>query len=522
MLRLGVDVGGTNTDAVLVDGTSLVASFKTPTTRDVETGVFRAIHTLLQSEGVGAHAISSVLIGTTQFTNAVVERQRLVKIGVIRLAAPATTSVPPLYDWPEELLAEVGRDVEIIGGGYEFDGRLLAPLDERALAATARRFRAKGLTTVAVSCAFAPLNPAMETRAAEILANEIPGVRISLSSAFGRIGLIERENAAAMNASLTDLAQAVVGSFRRALAGLGITAPFFVTQNDGTLMSAEAVERHPVLTFASGPTNSMRGAAFLSQMTDTLVADIGGTTTDVGTLVRSFPREAGGAVDIGGVRTNFRMPDLLSIGLGGGSLVQTGPMKVGPRSVGYALTTEGLVFGGTQLTTTDIAVAAGIADVGDKQRVKHLSKAVIKQAQDEIHRMLEEAVDRVKISRADVPLVLVGGGSILINRPLKGVSEVIVPANSSVANAVGAAIGEVGGEVDSYFDYEANGRDAVLAQVKETARRAAIAAGAEPNGLRIVELDEVPLGYLPGKTVRVRLKMIGPLDLANLAGSTVP
>jgi N-methylhydantoinase A/oxoprolinase/acetone carboxylase beta subunit len=252
------------------------------------------------------------------------------------------------------------------------------------------------------------------------------------------------------------------------------------------------------------------------------VADIVGTTTDVGTLVRSFPREAGGAVDIGGVRTNFRMPDLLSIGLGGGSLVETAPIKVGPRSVGYALTTEGLVFGGSQMTTTDIAVAAGIADIGDRQRVRHLSKAVIKAALDEIHRMLEEAVDRVKISRADVPLVLVGGGSILIDRPLKGVSEVIVPANSSVANAVGAAIGEVGGEVDSYFDYETTGRDAVLAQVKETARRAAIAAGAEPNGLRIVELDEVPLGYLPGKTVRVRLKMIGPLDLASLAGSTAP
>ena len=89
-------------------------------------------------------------------------------------------------------------------------------------------------------------------------------------------------------------------------------------------MSADFAEQYPVLTFASGPTNSMRGAAFLSGLKDAMVVDVGGTTSDVGALTHGFPREASVAVEIGGVRTNFRMPDVYSFGLGGGSLVQRG------------------------------------------------------------------------------------------------------------------------------------------------------------------------------------------------------
>ncbi len=132
-------------------------------------------------------------------------------------------------------------------------------------------------------------------------------------------------------------------------------------------MTVDYAERYPVATFASGPTNSMRGAAFLSGLTDCAVVDIGGTTSDVGVLQHGFPREASVAVEIGGVRTNFRMPDVLSLGIGGGSHVDGA--EVGPQSVGYELTTRALVFGGDTLTATDLAVAAGLAEIGDPDRV---------------------------------------------------------------------------------------------------------------------------------------------------------
>src|SRR5204862_571936 len=131
--------------------------------------------------------------------------------------------------------------------------------------------------------------------------------------------------------------------------------------------AVDYAERYLVSTFASGPTNSMRGAALLSGELDCAVVDIGGTTSDVGVLQCGFPREAAVAVDIGGVRTNFRMPDVLSIGLGGGSVVAGSDcaVTVGPTSVGYRLTEEALVFGGSTPTITDAAVAGRRAEIGD-------------------------------------------------------------------------------------------------------------------------------------------------------------
>src|SRR3990172_13359664 len=128
-------------------------------------------------------------------------------------------------------------------------------------------------------------------------------------------------------------------------------------------MELRSVLFRSVFGFAPGPTNSVRGAAFLSGLEDALVVDVGGTTSDVGCLKSGFPREANNVVEVGGVRTLFRMPDLLSIGLGGGSLVEQGGdgiIRVGPRSVGYRLTEKALVFDGDTLTATDVAVALAL------------------------------------------------------------------------------------------------------------------------------------------------------------------
>ena len=127
-----------------------------------------------------------------------------------------------------------------------------------------------------------------------MIAEELPGAAISLSHEIGRIGLLERENATIMNACLRELAAQIVdGLPRGARASSGSTAPVFLSQNDGTLMAVDFAERYPVATFASGPTNSMRGAAFLSGLADCAVVDIGGTTSDVGMLAARLPARGG-------------------------------------------------------------------------------------------------------------------------------------------------------------------------------------------------------------------------------------
>jgi N-methylhydantoinase A/oxoprolinase/acetone carboxylase beta subunit len=510
-MRIGIDVGGTNTDAVLMNGLDVLGWRKTPTTPDVGSGIITALRELLGETKVSAADIQAVMIGTTHFTNAIVERRRLVEVAAIRLGLPATRSLPPLTDWPGDLAAAVGRHRYMLRGGNEFDGREIAPLDERGLREVANEIKQKMISAAAISSVFSPVTAEMEQRAADILAEEVPGIRLSLSHEIGRIGFLERENATIMNACLVDLAFAVVSSFRRALKELKIEAPFFISQNDGTLMAPQHVERYPVLTFASGPTNSMRGAALLAGLKEAMVVDIGGTTSDVGMLMRGFPREAAVSVDIGGVRTNFRMPDVLAIGLGGGSLVREEGARIGPDSVGYELTRRAMVFGGGELTTTDIIVAAGLKDIGDRSRVKHLSKSLIKTALDTIHRMADTAVDRMKTSAAPLPVVLVGGGAILVSEKLPSASDVVRPPHSSVANAIGAAVAQVGGEVDRVFAVEGTTRDAVLNIAKSEASDRAVAAGAEKSSVKIVDVEDVPLAYLPGNATRIRVKAVGDL-----------
>lgn len=516
-MRIGIDVGGTNTDAVLMDGQQVLATYKSTTTKAVEDGIVAAVRSILAEKQVKPSAINLVSIGTTHFTNAFVQRSNLDRVGILRIAGPAAQALPPLSGWPDDIRSIIAGSVRVITGGYQVDGRVNAPLDESAAAAAARHFRKQGLNTIAVSGVFAPINPAMEERALELIRQEHPDCAITLSSRIGKLGLIERENAGIMNASLATLARETIRGFRQALDALGVTAPFFVSQNDGTLMAAEQVERYPVLTFASGPTNSMRGAAFLTGHRDALVADIGGTTTDIGMLRSGFPRESSVQVDVGGVRTNFRMPDVLALGLGGGSLVRqtSDGVVIGPKSVGYELTQKALVFGGDTLTTTDIAVAAGCADVGDAGRVKRLDPALVSAAVLEIHRMAEEGIDRMKLSQANTPLILVGGGSILIDDDLAGVSELLSPQHASVANAIGASIAQVGGETERVYAYEEMGREAAIEAAVEEAKADAVACGADAETLSVLEIDEVPLAYVPGGSVRVRAKVAGELLLSQ-------
>jgi N-methylhydantoinase A/oxoprolinase/acetone carboxylase beta subunit len=279
-------------------------------------------------------------------------------------------------------------------------------------------------------------------------------------------------------------------------------------------MSAEFAELYPVLTFASGPTNSMRGAAFLSGLKDAMVVDVGGTTSDIGALTHGFPREASVAVDIGGVRTNFRMPDVFSFGLGGGSLVRQDPLRVGPQSVGYRLTKDALVFGGDTLTTSDVAVAAGVADFGDRTLVHSLDKSLVDDTIDLIQSMAEAAVDRMKTSAADVPVIVVGGGSVLISRPIAGTSEMVKPPHFEAANAVGAAIAQISGEVDRVYALDNMTRDAALNDAKSEATAKAIEAGADSRTVAIVDVEDVPLAYLPGNATRIRVKAVGDLTLS--------
>lgn len=517
-MRIGVDVGGTNTDAVLLDSDRVRHAVKTPTTADVMAGIVTALARLLDESTVDRELVEAVMIGTTHFTNAVVQRRGLTPVAAIRIGLPSGASLPPFVDWPEDLAAIVRTEIFMLEGGHEYDGRPLVPFDTRGMRAAARRIRQSGVRSVAIASVFSPLNPSCEDEAAAILRDECPDVAITRSHDLGRIGLLERENVALLNAGLIDLARKTTAAFTEALRASGLRAPLYLTQNDGTVMVATVAQNFPVFGFASGPTNSMRGAAFLSRMADAMVIDIGGTTTDIGCLRHGFPREANNVVEVGGVRTLFRMPDLLSLGLGGGTLVTDPPLAIGPVSVGYELTRRSRVFGGDDLTSTDVAVAAGLIDLGDRRRVASLPGYLVKRAMARMHAIIEEGVDRMKADAREVPLIAVGGGCFLVPATLEGVSEIVNVAHQAVANAVGAAIAQVSGEVDQVFQNLS--RDAAIAEAQRLAEDKAVSAGADPRTLRVVEVEDLPIAYLPGNSLRTRVRVIGEIAGASGHGAT--
>ncbi len=512
-MRIGVDVGGTNTDAVLMDGARVVSKAKTATTPDVSSGIITALDMVLGQTGTSTERVQGVMIGTTQFTNAILERRELARTAVVRLCLPATSMLPPLVDWPEELKEAASFQVRMLHGGHEFDGRPISKLDEAELIQTAVELRDACVEAVAVSDVFSPVDPSFEEEAARVFREEMPGVRVSLSHEIGRMGLLERENAAALNACLSVAAERTVSAISEAFRKRELKVPIFWSQNDGTLMGSDFAVRYPVLTVSSGPTNSMRGAAFLSGVRDCAVVDVGGTTTDVGMLVNGFPREASTSVSVGGVRTNFHMPDVYSFALGGGSVVSESPFSIGSLSVGYGLTQEGMIFGGKVLTATDCAVAGGLASIGDPGLVKGLKAGLVSKVIEEMQGRVAEAIDRVKLSAGPVPVVLVGGGSVLIRQELEGASEVIRPEHFEVANAIGAAIAQVGGQVDRVYTLTEMTREEALEQAKEEAIRRATEAGATPSSVEVVQVDEVPLSYLPSNVTRIRVKAVGELAL---------
>lgn len=516
-LRLGIDVGGTNTDAVVLgEDDRLVAKAKVRTTTDISSGIVAAIDAVLSAGAVDAARVSHLMLGTTHATNAVLERRDLRRVAVLRIGGPATRSVRPLFGWPDELRHAVSAGEAIVDGGIEFDGRELSAFDADA---TARFLGTVGDVAegVAVTSVFAPVRADHELAAEELVRRELgTQVHVSLSHRIGSVGLIERENGTVLNAALVAVASGVALAVEAALRRHEIHPTTFFAQNDGTLMALDYALSHPVLTIGSGPANSIRGAAYLTGARDALVVDVGGTSTDIGALVNGFPRESSAGVEIGGIQTNFRMPDLVTIALGGGTVISGEPpaLTVGPDSVGYRLVEEALVFGGTTATLTDAAVAVGRSELGDARAVTHAARR-LKAAISIADATLADGVDRAKVSRDPLPLIGVGGGSILLPDDVPGVSEIRRPDDHDVANAIGAAIASVSGETDRIFQLGSGGRRTAVEEASAEATERAVLAGADPGRVEIVDLEELPLAYLTNPAVRIRAKAAGPLRPAD-------
>ena len=398
-----------------------------------------------------------------------------------------------------------------------------APVKDDQIVRECLAIKALGIRCIVVCGVYSPIDveARQESQVRDVILKCLPGVDVVCSHEVANLGFMERENAAILNACILKFARRTVAGFQSVINRLGLSCSLFLTQNDGTLVDVSQAARLPIRTFLSGPTNSIAGAGYLGLSchndSPAVVIDIGGTTTDVGVLLPSgVPRQASAYSTIAGVRVNYSMPYLETLGLGGGSRIRfSGPENtctVGPDSVGNRLEQEALAFGGSVLTATDIAVASQRIDIGDNRLVSgQIDQNLVEEATKLIHRRLSAALDLVKTSGEPLPVMLVGGGAIIAPKNLRGASGVVRPPFHDIANAIGAAIAKIGATVDTIKDASHLSSAEAIELVKEEAIRDALRDGATPGTTQIVSVVVLPLQYMANK-LRIVVRATGELS----------
>jgi N-methylhydantoinase A/oxoprolinase/acetone carboxylase beta subunit len=504
---IGVDIGGTHTDAVIVDASNqIVSSCKIPTTMPLEDGVRKALLLLLNQSALAKSAVNAIYIGTTHATNAILEAKGLYKVGVLRLAGQRPMTLDPCFKWPDYIRNSLFAAYETASGGYRCDMKEILPLSQAEIEQALYKLSQMGMESLAIVGVFSPASSQQELEAKKIakecLGHDFP---VTLSSSVGGMGFVERENAAILNAALKKTMKAAFENMERMKKELNIEAPLYVTQNDGSMIDLGQALEKPLLTISSGPTNSFIGAAKLAGVNDALIVDIGGTSADIGVVLNGYPRRSLGMANIGGIALNFRMPDVLSLPIGGGSVLRKHPAgyRLGPDSIGRKLIEEACLFGGNTLTLTDAACRADLLSISSAQYQRiPLSKMEAQTIMADVLAKIQEAIRLMRGTKKELPILAVGGGACF----LKDISDAI-PTHSGVANAYGASLAEISYTIDTVVSLE--NREPLFNRLKEEAMTGAKLKGARENNLRIVDIQVMPYHYIPNKMGRVVITASG-------------
>lgn len=499
---VGIDIGGTNTDAVLVNQSlEVVCSNKTNTTPMLEEGARSALVSLLELSGIDKREIGGIYVGTTHAMNAIIERKNLYRIGVLRIAGHYPTSLPPCYAWPEEMKQATFCGYETISGGFDCDSREISPFNPKEACEAINRLLEKGAEGIAIISVFSSIIQEHEELCADLVRKVAGGdFPFSLSHKIGGIGFIERENATVINTALKKAMEEGFKGFQKIKENMGMSCPLFFTQNDGSLIDLCHAINYPLLTVSSGSSNSFIGASKLSGNSDAVVVDVGGTSTDIGIVSQGYPRRSMHNAKIEGVLLNFRIPDVLAFSLGGGSDVvygDDGSIQIGPKSCGALLKYESQVFGGKRLTLTDVSCLSGhltipLAKIGNLSLTRKEAQEIHGEALKKIRR----GIETMRGKDIHLPVIVVGGGG-----EIAAEIATDLPKHFSVANAYGAALAEITATVDTVVSLES--REKILEELKDQAFSKAVDKGANWDSTRIVDFFVIPYHYLPNQLARV-------------------
>ncbi len=466
---IGLDVGGTHTDAVLLGNEGLIREVKVFTDAD---DLFATVLTGLEkiTEGIPPEKITRAVLSTTLTTNAVIQK-KIPEVGMIVSSGPGID--PEFFRTNEHFFA--------VSGSIDHRGREVSPVDKTEVLHVAEMLKEKGIRNVGIVGKFSCRNPRHELRIYNLIKNSFGkiflGHRIS-----GNLNFPRRIATAYLNTAVRQLHKKFFEAVIKSLEKKGLSIPIYVLKADGGTMSVDASLDFPSQTIFSGPAASVMGAiAFVSEEDDTVVLDIGGTTTDIAILVNRVPLLEPLGIEVGHYKTLIRSLQTCSIGIGGDSAVRVtdGKLTVGPDRAGRAM-----AYGGAAPTPTDALFVLGKIRNGDREKavkgIETIAKSLGKSIEDtafqifdiacrEILAAIRKMVNAVNSKPVYTiyelregyvvkpkQVLIIGGPAPYFARRLEELSDfkVGVVPRWGVANAIGAALARTTCEVSLFADTE--------------------------------------------------------------------
>ena len=452
---IGIDVGGTHTDGVLLSKGKIIKTIKIPTQKEnLYNSIISAVDSLLTE--TDPKKIKRTVLSTTLITNAIVQNKTS-PTGVIVSAGPGID--------PENF--KIGDYFKVVKGGLDHRGREITPLDEKEIRLAAEEIKAQNIENIAVVSKFSPRNPEHENKKEEILSyyfkNIFKGQNVS-----GNLNFPRRINTTWLNASVHEAYKNFFLSVDKSFKEKGINSKVHILKADGGTMPLEESVFFPAQTIFSGPAASVMGAIPSSEKNkDTIILDVGGTTTDMAVLADQIPLLAHNGIEINKIKTMIRALETKSIGIGGDSFIDVinGELKIGPERKGPAM-----AFGGETATPTDAFVFLGEikegsfeqAEKGINQIAEKLKKSPLEAAEAiadktakiitaSFKNMIKEINNKPVYTLHDFlegyivepkSVLILGGPAKVLSERIEKLSELetkTVP-EWGVANAIGAAM----------------------------------------------------------------------------------
>ncbi len=464
---IGLDVGGTHADVVLLGDAGLVREIKVPTDA---ANLFKTVLTGLETitAGMDPHQIDRIVLSTTLTTNAIAQK-KLHPVGMIVSSGPGLD--PEFY--------RTNRYYFAVSGSIDHRGREVVPISESEIHKVAETFQAEGIRNVGIVGKFSVRNPEHEIKIHTLLKDRFERVFLG-HQVSGNLNFPRRVATTYLNAAVYPIHTSFFDAVKKSLAQKGLEVPLYILKADGGTMNLEASMEFPGQSILSGPAASVMGAlAFAPSEVDAMVMDIGGTTTDMAIIRSRIALLHPIGVRLGGFRTLIRSVETRSVAIGGDSLVKAraGELEIGPEREGPAM-----AFGGPHPTPTDALFVLGEMSTGDREAAVRGMTAVARDLglpiEDAARRVFDHACHRILLAARELVdrinnrpvytvqdlqqgdkvnpkvLLILGGPAPYFARRLETLSgqRVRLVPRWQVANAVGAALARTTCEVLVFAD----------------------------------------------------------------------